>query len=366
MRRLLIARVVQIVLADADHFSRRDGGVRGLLRGFSSTDAQLWPVADSFSPTDARLWQVDELNSSPDSGLWNEDSVQARLLQAAYIGTTVGVAGLMACACGCGCCFLMSWHHSCMYYFCKCWRGMCPKIVVACSEMCCSLCIAWEMAGSGMHGVHISERSQMTEKQRRAESPNSARRRKMGLEENPYAQEVDVEFVEEEEQKPRKMSLSHNPYATLSVEVPEVEVKDAPAQEVMVVPEDQPQHTNGAPVATAEEGSQKLPAPVAANEVEEVLPADSVPADEPSPDSPPSPHRWSPAKCSSTGRTYFYHQDTGETQWHAPEAHRDHQALPAGWAEHIAANGRSYFHHALSGLTQWSKPKHSTAPVSAH
>ena len=28
--------------------------------------------------------------------------------------------------------------------------------------------------------------------------------------------------------------------------------------------------TNGAPVATAEEGSQKLPAPVAANEVEEV------------------------------------------------------------------------------------------------
>ena len=60
----------------------------------------------------------------------------------------------------------------------------------------------------------------MTEKQRRAESSNSARRRKMGIEENPYAQEVDVEFVEEEEQKPRKMSLSHNPYATLSVEVP--------------------------------------------------------------------------------------------------------------------------------------------------
>lgn len=42
------------VVADADHFSRRDGGIKGLLRGMSRTDARLWQVEDSSS--DALQW----------------------------------------------------------------------------------------------------------------------------------------------------------------------------------------------------------------------------------------------------------------------------------------------------------------------
>lgn len=81
------------------------------------------------------------------------------------------------------------------------------------------------------------------------------------------------------------------------------------------------------------------------------------------------PHGWREAR-DSTGRPYYFHALTGETQWDRPTA-ASTPADPAAvlaktpskvWKEAVAADGRTYFYQPATGATQWSRPESMDQP----
>ena len=65
----------------------------------------------------------------------------------------------------------------------------------------------------------------------------------------------------------------------------------------------------------------------------------------------PLPTGWTEA-VAPNGRTYYYHLESGTTQWSRPRE----APLPDGWTKATAPNGQTYYYHRESGVTQWVRP----------
>uniref|UniRef100_A0A7S1XEM8 WW domain-containing protein n=1 Tax=Compsopogon caeruleus TaxID=31354 RepID=A0A7S1XEM8_9RHOD len=61
------------------------------------------------------------------------------------------------------------------------------------------------------------------------------------------------------------------------------------------------------------------------------------------------------------GRKYYYHIDSGETQWDPPIAEVPQiNSLPVGWEVATTSNGSKYYVHRESGQTSWNPPLDSS------
>ena len=73
-------------------------------------------------------------------------------------------------------------------------------------------------------------------------------------------------------------------------------------------------------------------------------------------------HGWTEVQDPSSGRAYFYHAETGRSEWIRPaemDATDDGggDAVDHGWVEvEDAASGRTYFYHAATGRSEWTRP----------
>ena len=86
------------------------------------------------------------------------------------------------------------------------------------------------------------------------------------------------------------------------------------------------------------------------------------------------PSGWSELFDESSGRSYFYNEQTNATQWERPStvdaavasnafnenSNLDHQVLPQGWTVlQDPSTGHPYYFNQQLNLTQWEKPKAS-------
>ncbi|CAE6940899.1 DCL [Symbiodinium natans] len=86
------------------------------------------------------------------------------------------------------------------------------------------------------------------------------------------------------------------------------------------------------------------------------------------------PVGWQEFYSEPHARPYYWHKDSGKSQWHPPEAtqagaHHDAGELPLGWESVFSKeHGDSYFWHQPSGRTQWHRPTatpHAQEPAPA-
>ena len=78
------------------------------------------------------------------------------------------------------------------------------------------------------------------------------------------------------------------------------------------------------------------------------------------------PHGWQSATDPASGKTYYYHTDSGERTWTRPRTETTttattiRTALPDGWTTaQDPATGKTYYYHAATQITQWDPPNAS-------
>jgi hypothetical protein len=72
----------------------------------------------------------------------------------------------------------------------------------------------------------------------------------------------------------------------------------------------------------------------------------------------PLPDGWREVEDPGSGKTYYHHRLTSQTQWTRPDgASKPAAALPDGWDEvKDPSSGRVYFHNRHTSATQWTRP----------
>lgn len=95
----------------------------------------------------------------------------------------------------------------------------------------------------------------------------------------------------------------------------------------------------------------------------------------------PLPPGWSKQVSAKTGQVFYYHKESGVSQWTPPAAGAATPSsagtpkatvaaadapLPAGWTRETSAKtGRVYYHHRESGKSQWDPPTAATPAPAA-
>eukprot|EP00966_Prymnesium_polylepis_P277183 6404267-Prymnesium_polylepis.1 len=65
---------------------------------------------------------------------------------------------------------------------------------------------------------------------------------------------------------------------------------------------------------------------------------------------------WVMGVDEQSGQTYYYNEQTGESQWEPPPAGGDH--VTSGWVTGVdAASGQTYYYNEQTGKSQWEPPQ---------